>query len=649
MKTWLILGAALAPFAVALAADDTPPPQPLAPVIVTGTRSDEPENRLPASVTVITREQIERSGASLVVEVLRASGVAQVNDRNGDGSGAQVDVRGFGDTAVSNTLILVDGRRLNNPDQGAPDLNSIALKDVERIEIVQGSAGVLYGDQAVGGVINIITRSIQKTTAQVEVDGGSYSNFGARVQGGQRLGNFAYRLSAEDRGSNNYRDHNGTEHRNFFGYTEYNYGKDSRVFGEAGYVDEDLQLPGALTAAQVMQNRKQVQPGSQGDFSDTRTKNFRVGLDQELIGDWKLAAEGTNRVSHSNSFAACCGSSTQDREINALTPRIIGKFQLPTGQAQVTFGADGQKARYALNIPAFGFTQTNDQVMRDLYTQVIVPLPVSLETTIGGRVAHVDNNANGGAIKFGDTAYASELGLAWRPVKQSRIFVRYEKNFRFANVNDFTFVAANCEPNKPLCTQTGKSYEAGSEWTEKRWSAAVSFYRLDLNNEIAFDPTLPFGGANTNLPPTRRDGQTLRLSWQALEMLALGATYQHVDGRVTSGALAGHEIPMVASQTGTFSADVNLPLQLILHTELAATSNRAFAGDFNNDLPKLGGYTSTNVALSKNTGTWQFTARVNNLFNNEYSEYGALAVFPTRATFYPSPGINGLLTVRYVY
>jgi iron complex outermembrane receptor protein len=648
MKTLLILGAALAPFAAVLAADDTAKPQALTPVVVTGTRSEETENRLPAAVTVITREQIERSGASHVVEVLRASGVAQISDLYGDGSRAQVDVRGFGDTFQSNTLILVDGRRLNNPDMAAPDLNSIALKDVERIEIVQGSAGVLYGDQAVGGVVNIITRSIQKTSAQVEASAGSYSNYGVRAQGSQRLGNFAYRLSAEERGSNNYRNHNGTEYRNFFGYTEYNYGKDSRVFGEAGYADEDLELPGALTAAQMAQDRKQVQPGSKNDFADTRTKNFRLGLDQDLIGDWKFAGEGSHRNSHGNIFLGGAAS-TQDREINELTPRIVSKFGLPTGLAQLTFGADGQKARYAFRIPAFAFTQTNNQELRDLYTQLIVPLPVALEATVGGRIARMDNDTNASTLKFGDTAYGAELGLAWRPVKQSRIFARYEKNFRFAKVDEFTFVAASCEPGKPLCTQTGKSYEIGSEWTDKGWSAAVSFYRLDLNKEIAFDPSVGFFGANSNLPPTRRDGQSLRLSWQALEMLSLGATYQHVDARVTEGTLKGREIPMVASQTGTFSADVNLPLQLVLHTELAATSNRTFGGDFQNNFGKLAGYTSTNLALSKNSGTWQFTARVNNLFNSEYSEYGVAGGFPAAQTFYPSPKLNGLLTVRYVY
>lgn len=644
-----ILAAFFAASAIPAFADDVETdtaPTLLSPMVVTGTRSAERENRLPAAVTVITQEDIARSGASHVVEVLRASGAAQVTDLYGDGSNAQIDVRGFGDTAVSNTLILVDGRPLNNPDMGAPDLSSIALKDVERIEIVQGSASVLYGDQAVGGVINIITRSTQKTSARLEGSAGSYSNFGVRAEGSQRLGAFAYRLSAEERGSDNYRDHNHTEYRNFFGRTEFNYGKDSQVFAEGGYVDQDLQLPGALSPTQMAQDRRQVQPGSDNDFTDTRTKNFRVGIDQDLIGDWKFAAEASNRTSHSNNFAACCGAGTQDREIYEITPRVIGKFALPTGLAQVTLGLDGQKAGW---LASYGLK--NHQKQQAAYSQLILPLPVALEATVGARIAHVDNEANayGTPVNFNDTQYASELGLAWRPVKQSRVFARYEKNFRFAKVDEFTYTGPACDPNKPLCTQTGKSYEIGSEWTEKRWSIAVSLYRLDLKKEIAFDPTQPFGGANFNLPNTRRDGQTLRVNWQALQMLTLGASYQHVNARVTEGSLKGQAIPLVASQTATVSADVSLPLALVLHTELAATGNRAFGSDFQNNFGKLAGYTSTNIALSRNTGNWQFTARVNNLFNSEYSEYGVASSFAVTPSYYPSPGINGLLTLRYVY
>ena len=142
-------------------------------VVVSAARTEQSTLTTPASITVITREQIEDSGSRHIVEVLRGQGGVQINDLYGDGSRATVGMRGFAESAGSNTLVLVDGRRLNNPDLASPDLNSIALEDVERIELVQGSAGVLFGDQAVGGVINIITRKPGALRHSLELSAGS--------------------------------------------------------------------------------------------------------------------------------------------------------------------------------------------------------------------------------------------------------------------------------------------------------------------------------------------------------------------------------------------------------------------------------------------------------------------------------------------
>ena len=144
-------------------------------VVVSAARTEQSTLTTPASITVITREQIEISGARHINELLRGQGGVQINDLYGDGSRSSVGMRGFGETAASNTLVLVDGRRLNNPDIAAQDMNSIALEDVERIEIVQGSAGVLFGDQAVGGVINVITRKPGVPRYSLQLSAGSYN------------------------------------------------------------------------------------------------------------------------------------------------------------------------------------------------------------------------------------------------------------------------------------------------------------------------------------------------------------------------------------------------------------------------------------------------------------------------------------------
>ncbi len=115
-----------------------------------------------SSTSIITRDAIERAPqASLADIIAREAGVQTTSLYGGvNGAGTAIDLRGFGATGPSNTLVLVDGRRLNDWDLPGFDLSTIAKDSIERIEITRGNSGaVLYGDGAVGGVINIVTRS----------------------------------------------------------------------------------------------------------------------------------------------------------------------------------------------------------------------------------------------------------------------------------------------------------------------------------------------------------------------------------------------------------------------------------------------------------------------------------------------------------
>ena len=90
-------------------------------IIVSGVRTEQPALNSPAAVSVITREDIERSGALTVAEALRGRAGLQIRDTIGDGGrGVVVSMRGFGENAPNNTLVLVDGRRLNNPTLAGP-------------------------------------------------------------------------------------------------------------------------------------------------------------------------------------------------------------------------------------------------------------------------------------------------------------------------------------------------------------------------------------------------------------------------------------------------------------------------------------------------------------------------------------------------
>ncbi len=144
-------------------------------VIVTADREAENIRNIGSSVSVITREEIAASGARWLIDVLQFAPGVNVVRGGPAGSLAQVFVRG---SNTGHTLFLIDGVKVNSPTTGAYDISGIQLAadQIDRIEVVRGPQSSLYGSQAIGGVINVITRrGAGAGTWGVEADGGSYS------------------------------------------------------------------------------------------------------------------------------------------------------------------------------------------------------------------------------------------------------------------------------------------------------------------------------------------------------------------------------------------------------------------------------------------------------------------------------------------
>ena len=145
-------------------------------VVVTGSRFEENLNEVPANVKVITRDEIENSSSNTIPQVLSQIGGLRVTGLNSNtlNLDASVDMGGYGPTGNSTTAVLVDGISINPINSGAIDWGSIPIDSIERIEILQGGAGVQYGNGAIGGVINIITNGGKKNTNQASTTYGSW-------------------------------------------------------------------------------------------------------------------------------------------------------------------------------------------------------------------------------------------------------------------------------------------------------------------------------------------------------------------------------------------------------------------------------------------------------------------------------------------
>ena len=163
-------------------------------IVVTATRTETPISDAIVPITVITREDIELSGATDLAELLRFQAGIDIGRNGGPGTATSVFMRG---TESNHTLILIDGVRMNPGTIGGGAIQNISPEVIERVEIVKGARSALYGTDAIGGVINIITRRADDTEFQAGLGGGKFDSRSAFVSTGHRGDNGEARITID--------------------------------------------------------------------------------------------------------------------------------------------------------------------------------------------------------------------------------------------------------------------------------------------------------------------------------------------------------------------------------------------------------------------------------------------------------------------
>src|SRR5579884_2905520 len=167
--------------------------------VTTPSKAPEKAFRTPAAIYVITGEDIRRSGATSIPEALRlAPGVEVARIDSGKWS---IGIRGFGTRLSRDVLVLIDGRTVYTPLLAGTywEVQDTLIEDIDRIEVIRGPGGTIWGPNAVNGVINIITKSAKDTQgAYAEAGGGSQEQgFFAARDGGQTSKGLSYRVYAK--------------------------------------------------------------------------------------------------------------------------------------------------------------------------------------------------------------------------------------------------------------------------------------------------------------------------------------------------------------------------------------------------------------------------------------------------------------------
>jgi outer membrane cobalamin receptor len=153
-----------------------PQPIPMPEVVVSAERVSLPHPS--AAVTVITRDQIEQRQAKSVAEVLEDVAGVQILATGGLGRSARLSIRG---SASNQVLVLLDGQRLNTAQSGSVDLTTIPINWVEKIEVIKGGSAAVYGGEAIGGVVNIITRKAARYGTDRFLVSATVGEFGTRA------------------------------------------------------------------------------------------------------------------------------------------------------------------------------------------------------------------------------------------------------------------------------------------------------------------------------------------------------------------------------------------------------------------------------------------------------------------------------------
>lgn len=615
-------------------------------VVVSGDRFEQSLLQVPTQIKVIDQDFIQKSGATNLRQLLRRVASLQVSELSGK---TLVSMRGIsGEQAANNVLIQVDGRRLNNTDIAAPDLETINVENIARIEIIQGSATSLYGDQAVAGVINIISKDPSDASSSISLTAGTYDHLGAAVNLNHAI-NKEWYLSflANSRKTDNFRKHNEQETNQFAAKLNYQTQTSDWLF-EISSHDEELDIPGALLESDLGDLR-QSRPEFINDFVDTKRKLLRV-FGQESFGkDWQFAIDVNHSESDIESINSFINFATNtvnftDRKQLSVYPRFKKQWLTDSGNSELVFGLDYDKNDYEFSL----LSRANEQEVKSIYAQSYIALSKNTQLQIAGRYADakdelIDLFAYANGVSLDNSASAFDLGLNHQYSTSLNLFARYSRSYRFAKVDEQAYTSPGVLGLNP---QKGNSLELGLNWKSNGHSLDLSVYELDLKDEIFFDPTAPqpagafFAGANVNGAESERFGVNLDYTLNASDNLDIGFGYHYVDAKPKQQGV-NLQVPGVSKNTANVWLDYQFDQSWNFYLEGNYRGKRLQDGDVGNFSDPIKSHTLVNAAINWQIKQWTLGLRIDNLFDKDYIEYAQFNGF--------YPGHDRTTNLRVVY
>ena len=627
------------------------------------------------STSVITAEDIKRSTAQALPEIIAEQAGIQIQHIGAGVNGARdvVDMRGFGASATSNVLVLVNGRRFNDFDLQGFDFSSIPLNSIERIEITRGNSGaVLYGDGAVGGVINIVTKTGAGAPAgaRLEAAVGSFRYKEARVSVSGSKGPWSAAFSGVGIGTDGYRENSQLRQKGFTGDMRYVTDEGSVYFNVAAD-DQKLGLPGGRLVDpsaginELITDRRGAATPS--DFSNKQGQNYTLGATRMLASGAELIVDGSLRRKAQQAELFFMGSPYNGVETNmttgSFTPRLKIDSNLFGIPVKVLTGFDYYHTAYssdrAMDLTSMPYHMFNiKQTTEAAYANGSFAIRRDTDVTLGARyqrntISARDTYDPTAPFGFGDAQglpldrsewqYAAQAGIEHRFNPMVTVFGHAAHSFRVPNADErigqavaFNFPAPT-PTNFNLRTQTSNELEGGFRLHLGAFDWQTSVYYMNLTDEIFYSPAT---GTNVNLDPTQHYGVENAASFRLTDTVRLrgGLTYTRAVFR--EGPFAGNDIPLISRWTGTAGVSWDIWNKWVVYDAIVRYAGpRRLDNDSLNVQPLIPSHAVVDMRIGGEAKNVYWSFSVQNIFNDLYYDYGIASTFTIgRFNAYPQPG-----------
>ncbi len=630
-------------------------------IVVTHSRIEQKNFKIASNVTVITQEQIEASNAQNLPDILRDVQGINVYD-NSTNKTATIDIRGYGDTASRNVLILVDGRKINSIDISGPNLDQIPIESVERIEIIRGAGSVLYGDNAVGGVVNIITKQGKGDLhGRVGDVYDSYNSNGEHWEVSGSHNRLSYYLFSRYLDQKGYRANSDGLSKDFNTRLGYEFSKQFSTDLEVAYHKDDTRLPGGLSDTNLSRLGRRAST-NEDDFASTKDRNVKLSLNlqpQENMEYGKFTVDLLYRNRDVYDEFNTFGPFHTKRSID--TYGMDGKyvFDRTLFGREVNFVTGVDYYDHTHNILGSGDNVDDITIKKKevgvydfMQFELLDKLFVSGGTRYNKAMYDFDQRNVIVHSKQSPDKWVNSGGLKYEYARGSNLHFNWQETFRFLATDEWystaNFPGFGITPglNLNLKQQSGVQYEAGikHDFNDAVIVDVTPYFTVN-HNEIFFDP-VTFG--NSNYDKTRRGGiefgqktdllKFINISF--LNKLELATSYTYQDARFDKGANNKKEIPMVP----VHAASQSITAEFLKYYNVSFTDryvgSRFAINDVLNETPPIKPYMVLDGKLAYKRSSYEFYVAANNILNAKYSNYVAKSTFSSAKSYYPSPERN---------